>query len=252
MRIVSFDLSPDETKVIYIPYQLEPLNSLVKMVDIATGETRVILGENDPFSEINVVWLDESRIAYINQEHLASSFVTEKVDNITTYIIFDLQTEQQLEITDFIFLRQSPDRHLWLGCSGKPYVLCQNYTLIDLTNGRERNLKGNTKVGGFLGWSRDSCFMLFNTVTSPDVCISNLILVSTQTLEQTMISPKDESVWEASFSPVGNVLVYEQAKIADMGLCVGGKTDYWVLNLDDQQNFKKTSGILIGLPMANV
>lgn len=238
MRIISFDISPDGTRIIYIPYQLETLNALVKMVDIATGETKVILGENDPFSETNVVWLDDTRIAYKNQEQMVTSFITESVKNATTYILYDLETEQQLEVTDFIFLDTSPDRQLWLGCSGNPYVPCQMYTLIDRTNGRERKLSGSIKVAGFLGWSSDNRFMLFNTVTSPDICISNLILVSTETLEQTMISPEGESVWTAAFSPVANQVVYEQAQIPEKGLCTSGKTDHWLINLDDRQTAK--------------
>jgi Tol biopolymer transport system component len=238
MRIISFDVSPDETRIIYIPYQVEPLNSLVKVVDIATGDSKVVLGEDDPFSETNVVWLDDNRIAYINQQQMATSFITESVKNITTYIIYDLQAQQQLEVTDFIFLQPSPDRRFWLGCSGNPYVPCQHYTLIDNVNGRERKLNGSIKVAGFLGWSSDNRFMLFNTVTSPDICISSLILVSTETLQQTIISPEGESVWDASFSPTGNRLLYEQAQIADQGLCTGGRTDYWVMNLEHRQTYR--------------
>ena len=238
MRVISFDVSPDETKVIYIPYQPEPLNSLVKTVDITTGDTKVILGENDPFSEDRVVWLDDTRIAYLNKEQMATSFVTESAKNVTTYIIYDLQTEQQLEVTDFIFLQPSPDRRFWLGCSGNPYVPCQQYTLIDTTNGRERKLNGSIKVAGFLDWSPDSRFMLFNTVTSPDVCISQLIMVSTDALRQAIISPDGESVWDANFSPAGNSLFYKQAERPEQGLCTGGKSDYRIMDLAGRQTQK--------------
>jgi len=72
MRVISFDVAPDGTRVAYIPYQLEPLNSLVKMLDLSTGETRVILGKDDPFSETCVIWAYLPEIAYQNHVHLVA------------------------------------------------------------------------------------------------------------------------------------------------------------------------------------
>jgi hypothetical protein len=239
MRIVSFDVSPEETRVAYIPYQLEPLNSLVKLADIATGDTRVVLGENDPFSETRVVWLDNATIAYKNQDHLVPTFTTERVDNVITYIIYDLSTERRIATTDFNSLSPSPDKSLWLGCSGNPYVMgCSRYTLQDLVNSKQYKFEGEIELGGFIGWSSDSQSMLFNTVTSPDICMSQLIMVDVKTLEQKAITSEDENVWNASFSPTGNLLFYEQAEIADLGLCKSGKADYWILDLDNQQTYE--------------
>ena len=98
-------------------------------------------------------------------------------------------------------MRPSPNRRFRLGCSGG-VAGCGWYTLQDLVNGNQYKLEGNIKLGGFIGWSPDSRSMLFNTVTSPDVCISQLIRVDAETLEQEPITPEDENVWNASLSPI--------------------------------------------------
>ena len=236
MRIIDFDVSPDETRIAYIPYQLEPLNSLIKLIDISTGDTSVILGENDPFSEIRVVWLDNTTIAYKNQAHGVPTFTTERVEIITRYIVYNLSTKNQLGITDFLSMLPSPNRRFWLGCTAGVEG-CGRYTLQDLVNSKQYKLEGKIELGGLIGWSPDSRSMLFNTVTSPDVCISQLIMVDAETLEQKAITAEDENVWNASFSPTGNLLFYEQKEITDLGICKSGEIDYRVLNLDNQQTY---------------
>jgi len=236
MRIIDFDVSPDGTRIAYIPYQLEPLNSLIKLVDISTSDTSVILGENDPFSEIRVVWLDNTTIAYKNQDHMVPIFTTESVEIITTYIVYDLSTKKQLGITDFLSMHPSPDRRFWLGCSAGMEG-CGRYTLHNLASGKQYDLEGNIKLGGFIGWSPDSRSMLFNTVTSPDVCTSQLIVVDAETLGQKAITTEDENVWNASFSPTGNLLFYGQQEVTDLASCMPGDVDYRVLDLDNQQTY---------------
>lgn len=237
MRIIDFDVSPDGTRIAYIPYRLEPLNSLIKLIDIATGDTSVILGENDPFSEIRVVWLDNTTIAYKNQNHEVPTFTTERVEIITRYIVYDLATKNQLGITGFLSMYPSPNRLFWLGCSAGVEG-CGRYTLQDLVNGKQYELEGNRELGGFIGWSSDSRSMLFNTVTSPDICISQLIMVDVETLEQKTITAEDENVGNASFSPTGNLLFYEQKDIIDLAICKSGEVDYRVLDLDNQQTYE--------------
>lgn len=230
MRIIDFDVSPDGTRIIYIPYQLDPLNSLIKLVDISTGDTSVILGENDPFSEVKVVWIDNTTIAYKNQRTYT------KDNEIITFIVYDLSMNKQLGITDFITMHPSPNLRFWLGCSrwgaeGE----CGEYTLQNIVDSEQYKLEGEMELGGFIGWSPDSRSMLFNTVTWPPVCTSQLIMVDAETLEQRSITTEDENVWEASFSPTGNFLFYEQL---EMGLCQSGEVDYRVLNLDNQQTYE--------------
>ena len=236
MRIIDFDVSPDGTRIAYIPYQLEPLNALIKLIDITTGNTSVILGENDPFSETRVVWLDNKTIAYKNQDQMVPTFTTERVEIITTYIVYDLATKKQLGITDFLYIRPSPNQRFWLGCSGG-VAGCGWYTLQDLVNGKQYKLEGDTKLGGFMGWSPDSRSMLFNTVSSPDVCRSQLITVDAETLEHKTITAEDENVWNASFSPTGNLLFYERKERTDLEPCKSGEVDYRVLDLDNQQTY---------------
>ena len=237
MRVISFDVSPDETRIAYVPYQLEPLNSLVKVVDITTGESKVILGENDPFSEVRVVWIDDTRIAYKNQDSLASSFVTKRVRNVTKYIVYDLARKTQVQVTGYDALAPSPNKQVWLGCFAGAEG-CGRYALQYAGSSTQYRLERTMQLGWFLDWSADSQYLLFNTVSSPDVCVSQLILIDIKTLEEKAITPKEESVWSGSFSPVGNLLVYEQAQIANLGLCQSGKLDYWLLDLDTQQPYK--------------
>jgi uncharacterized protein with WD repeat len=67
--------------------------------------------------------------------------------------------------------------------------------------------------------------------------MSQLIMVNAETLEQKAITARDENVSNASFSPTGNLLFYENKEITDLGLCKSGKIDYRVLNLDNQQTY---------------
>jgi Tol biopolymer transport system component len=212
MPIISFDVSPDRTRIAYIPYQLEPLNSLIKLVEISTGQTKVILGENDPFSETRVVWLDNSKIAYKNQDHLVPTFTTESVDNIVTYIIYDLSTEKQLEITNFDLISPSPDGRFWLTCIGHVEG-CHTFTLHNLENGQEHKIGENLKWVTFAKWSPDSKYMLFHTIDSPDDCMGQLVLINTETLEERMIASDDKDAWDAEISPSGGLLVYRQSDI---------------------------------------
>jgi WD40 repeat protein len=232
MPVISFDISPDETRIAYIPYQREPLNSLVKLVDLLTGETRVILGKDDAFSESSVVWVDNAKIAYKNQDLLAAGFDFQKVRNVTTYIVYDLELEKQVQVTKYDYLIPSPNKHLWLGCFYGAEG-CGHYVIRYEGSNKQYKLERSMELGWFLGWSPDSRFLLFNTVTSPDVCMSQLILIDTKTFEEKLITPKDKNVWSADFLPEGNMLIYKQAQIPNLELCTSGKVEYWLLNLDN-------------------
>lgn len=236
MEVTNFDVSPDETRIAYIPYRLEPLNSLIKLVDISTGDTSVILGENDPFSEIRVVWLDNSTIAYKNQDHAVPTFTTENVEVITKYIVYDLVAKKQLGITDFFSMFPSPNLHFQIGCLGG-IDGCSQYMLKDLISNKQYKLEG--KLGGFIGWSPDSQFMLFNTIINPDhICKSSLIMVNAQTLEQKVITAENKNVSTASFSSIGNFLFYKQEERIDAGFCSSKGVDYLVLNLETQEIYE--------------
>jgi len=237
MRVISFDVSPDEARIAYIPYQLEPLNSLVKSVDISTGETRVILGRDDPFSETRVIWLDNTKIAYKNQDSLALGFVTQRVKNITTYIVYDVERQKEVQVTKYDYLVPSPNKQIWLGCFYGAEG-CGHYILQYAGSSKQYKLERTMELGWFLGWSPDNRFLLFNTVTSPDVCMSQLVLIDTKTFEEKLITPKDKNVWSASFLPAGNVVIYKQSQILNLGLCTSGKVEYGLLNLDNLESKK--------------
>lgn len=237
MRIIDFDVSPDGTRIAYIPYRLEPLNSLIKLIDISTGDTSVILGENDPFSEIRVVWLDNTTIAYKNQNHEVPTFMTERVEIITRYIVYDLATKKHLGITGFLSMYPSPNRLFSLGCTAGVEG-CARYAVQDLVNGKQYTLEGDIALGMFMGWSPDSQTMLFNTLINADSCMSQLISVDVTTLNQTPITVQEESVSYARFSSTENLLFYRQEEIIDFGICKSGKVENRILNLDNQKTYE--------------
>jgi Tol biopolymer transport system component len=232
MRIISFDISPDRTRIAYIPYRLEPLNSLIKLIELSTGATQVLLGENDPFSEVAVVWLDNNRIAYKSQDHLVPTFTTELVDNPTTYIIYDLSTERQIETTAFDHISPSPDGRFWLTCVGRVEG-CHTFTLYNLANDQESKIGKNLKWVNSAEWSPDSRFMLFRTNDSPDDCTGQLVLINSETLEERLIVPEDKTAGDAEIFPSGEFLVYEQSDVINSSICERGEPEYWQLNLND-------------------
>ena len=230
MHVTRYAISPDGTRIVYIPYQVETLNSLIKLVHISTGETDVVLGENDPYNEINVFWLDNTKIAYVNQG-LVPAFTTEKVKEITTYIIYDLASKKQIAITEHKSISQSPNGRYWLTCAGS--IVCK-YTLHDLINGTQYKIGGNVKWGGFISWSPDSKFMLFHSIDSEGGdCTSQIILINTETLQEKIITPEDKDAWEARISPSNEFLVYKQTDITDFNTCKHGSHNYWLMNMTD-------------------
>lgn len=232
MRVTSYGISPDGTRIAYIPYQVETLNSLIKLVQITTGETEIILGENDPYNEIDVVWLDNTKIAYKNQG-LVPAFTTENVEEITTYIIYDLISKEQVAITEHKFLSSSPDNRFWLTCTGHVEG-CGIFTLHNLEKGQKFKIGKSLIFGNFISWSPDSRFMLFHTVDSPpDDCSGQLVLIDTETLEEKFITPDDKNVWDASFSPSGEILAYEQTNIVNFNTCERGQHNYRLMKMTD-------------------
>jgi hypothetical protein len=231
MRVISFDVSPDETHIAYIPYQLEPLNSLVKMVEIASGETRVILGENDLFSEVSVVWLDDTRIAYKSQESLVPTFTTGQVDNPTTYIVYDLSTGRRIETTPFDLIVPSPDGRFWLTCIGHVEG-CRSFSLHHLESGQEYPIGKFLKWVTFARWAPDSKHMVFHTVDSPDDCTGQIVLINAETLEERLVAPDDKDAWDAEVSPSGEFLVYQQTDIVDAGICQESQLHYWLMDMN--------------------
>lgn len=230
MHVVSYNISPDGRKIVYIPYQVETLNSSIKLVDISTGKTEVVLGENDPYNEIRVFWIDNSRIAYANQG-LVPTFTTEKVEEINTYIIYDLASKKQVAITEYKGISQSPNGRYWLTCAG--FFVCK-YTLYDLTNGRTSEIEADINWGGFIDWSRNSKFMLFNKIDSEGGdCTSQLILINTETLQARVVTPEDQNAWDGSFSSAEEYLVYKQTNVIDFNTCTYGSDSYWLMNLKD-------------------
>ena len=232
MRIISFSISPDRTRIAYIPYRLEPLNSLIKLIDLSTGATQVLLGENDPFSEVAVVWLDNNRIAYKSQDHLVPTFTTELVDNPTTYIIYDLSTASQIKTTTFDFISPSPDGHFWLTCIGRVEG-CHTFGLYNTADDREHKIGENLKWVNFAEWSPDSKFMLFHTIDSPDDCTGQLVLINSETLEERLLVPEEKTAGDAEISPSGEFLVYEQSDVINPAICERGEPEYRQLDLND-------------------
>lgn len=227
MGVVNYAVSPDGSKIVYIPYLVDTLNSLIKIVDISTGKIEVVLGENDPYNEIKVFWIDNEKIAYVNQG-LVPAFITEKTEEITTYIIYDLVSKQEVSTTEHKSISQSPNGRYWLTCSG--FIVC-NYTVHDLLTGRQSDIESNIDFGWFINWSPDSKLMLFTMRDSEsDDCTNQLLVIDTETLQEKFITPEDKNVWDASVSPNGDMLVYNQGEITDFNICRAGSHNYWLMD----------------------
>jgi hypothetical protein len=70
-----FDVSPRCDKIAYIVYQGPPtIDAFIKQVNISTGAVSVLVGQNDPYSEYDVKWLDDNHIAFQLQEGSVSGF----------------------------------------------------------------------------------------------------------------------------------------------------------------------------------
>ncbi len=220
-----FDVSPQCDKIAYIVYQGPPtIDAFIKQVNISTGAVSVLAGQNDPYSECEVKWLDDNHIAFQLQEGSVSGF--EKSPTIWAglepfhHIVVDLTNGERTFVPESLVLTQSPNGRYWLTCTKvNPYGEggCR-YKLQDRTTGKQWPIFQDLDWVGFVTWSPDSQFMLFiETPGFSTETYTRLRVMNAATREEETIVRTDKFVSTVSLSADGRTIAFSQCDSQSAG-----------------------------------
>lgn len=205
-----YAVSPACDRIAYIIYRFPPEpDALIKQVDLAAGTVSVLTGENDPYIEYNIGWLDNTHITISLSEFTASGYTkaTPAWEWFESFhhLIVDLVTGERTFVPESLDFSQSPNGRYWLtGSCGYVYECPLEYMLHDLVTGEQWQVAQSIGWGRFLGWSADSQWMLFSAYERGDTTSAvQLVLTNVATLEERNITPSDKDVRSASWSPDG-------------------------------------------------
>ena len=166
-------------------------------------------GENDPYIEYNIGWLDNTHITFSLSEFTASGYTkaTPAWEWFESFhhLIVDLVTGERTFVPESLDFSQSPNGRYWLtGSCGYVYECPLEYMLHDLVTGEQWQVAQSIGWGRFLGWSADSQWMLFSAYERGETTSAvQLVLINVATLEERNITPSDKDVRSASWSPDG-------------------------------------------------
>jgi len=221
--VQEYAVSPACDKIAYIVYHSPPEpNALIKQVDLLTGAVSVLTGENDPYIEYGIGWLDDAHITFSLSEFTASGYTKETPawERLEPFhhLVFYLVTGERTFVPESLHFSQSPDGHYWL--TGSCYYVYEcplEYVLHDLATGEQWQVAESIGWGRFWGWSPDSQWMLFSAYERGEaIAPVQLVLINVVTLEERQITPSDKDVRAASWSPNGQSIALI---LCDLEIC---------------------------------
>ena len=223
--VVEYAVAPNCARIAYIPYQAPPnANALVKEVNLTNGAVAALAGENDPYIEYGIGWLDKDHITFATSEFAAPGYAKDPAiwAEIQPFhhIVLDLVTGKRTFVPESLNFSQSPDGRNWLtGSCGYVYECPLQYVLHDLETRQEWRVAKSIGWGRFLGWSPDSRWLLFSAYERGEASLPvRLVLVNAATQKEQQITPSDKDVRSASWSPDGQSIALTQCDVAGCGL----------------------------------
>jgi len=221
--VQEYAISPTCDKIAYIVYHSPPEpDALIKQVDLLSGAVSVLTGENDPYIEGGIGWLDDTHVTFSLSEFTASGYNKETPAwewfEPFHHLVFDLVTGEKTLIPESLHFSQSPNGRYWL--TGSRYYVYEGpleYVLHDLVTGEHWQVAESVGWGRFLGWSPDSQWMLFSAYEMGEaIAPVRLVLINVITLEERQITPSDRDVRAASWSPNGQSIALV---LCDLEMC---------------------------------
>jgi hypothetical protein len=227
--VVEYAIAPSCDRIAYIPYKGPPnANALIKAVRLPNDSPTVLAGENDPYIEYGVGWLDSDHLTLVVSEFAAPGYAKDPAiwEEIQPFhhIVLDLVTGKRTFIPESLHFSQSPNGRYWLtGSCGYVYECPLEYVLHDRSTAEQWRVAEDIGWGNFLGWSPDSQWMLFSAFERGETASAvRLILVDTTTRKAQPMTPADKHVSSASWSPNGQSIAFVQ--------CDDGGCAPWILN----------------------
>jgi WD40 repeat protein len=221
--VVEYATAPSCDKIAYIPYQGPPnANALIKEVNLSNGTVMALAGENDPYIEYGIGWLDKDHMTFAVSEFAAPGYAKDPAiwAEIQPFhhIVLDLVTGERTFVPESLHFSQSPNGRYWLtGSCGYVYECPLQYVLHDLVTRQHWRVAESIGWGRFLGWSPDSQWMLFNTLERGEARTpAQLVLINVATQQEQQITPSDKDVRGAAWSPDGQSIALTQC---DVGIC---------------------------------
>jgi dipeptidyl aminopeptidase/acylaminoacyl peptidase len=212
--VQEYAVSPRGDRIAYVAFQSPPqADALIKQVDVSTGSVSVLTGENDPYLEYSVGWLDSEHITFSLGEFMAPGYTKETPawDGFEPFhhIVFNLTTGERTFVPESLVLSQSPDGRYWLACSREyAYTGPCDYKLHDLVTGEEWTIAENIGWGTFVDWSPDSEILLFTAFEDPNDLTVQLVAIDAATRQERVITSDSEAVIEATWSPNDQMIAF--------------------------------------------
>jgi Tol biopolymer transport system component len=233
--ITSFDIPPGGDRIAYTPYKGAGANALIKLVELHDNTLTVITGENDPGLEDDVAWLDDHRITYRINGYAGDYESKESSDwqaywhdiDLDQASVLDLSTGERSDYPEYNYITQSPDKDYWLTCNTEHYEAPCEYQLHHIDSQQQWPVAENIGWGQFIAWAPDSQQLLFNAYQRTNPAIY-LVLVDRETRQARNITPEDQMVTSASWSPDGQRIAYN--------LCVDQQNcSLWLIKREGDQ-----------------
>lgn len=238
--VYEYDVSPTCNRIAYTVYEgPSTIDTIVKQVDIESGSVTVLTGENDPYSEVNLKWLDDTHIAFQLQDgvvsgHTADPLIVDTVITPFNHIVVDLVTGERVVVPESMLLSQSPNGHYWLTCA-KPNPYWEGgcvYKLHDRVTNKQWQILKDLYWVGFEGWSPNSQFLTFWVMSgnSPTDVTDQLKVVNPATKEERLITSEKVTNVFGIWSPDSQTIVFSRCP-KEKG-ATSPECTLWLMNTD--------------------
>ncbi len=201
--VSEYAASPDGKSAAYIALRDGGRDGVVRLLRLADGSTRDLVGRGDAYLETGLRWLDEGHLAYVRERRVVGeSAAVFEADTLANHRVLDLAGGEDKAVPESVDLSQSPDGRYWATCviSYEIEGNCR-YSLQERATGAQWPLVSHKVGGGLLGWSADSAYLYFLVQFGPPAIYPQVLLVNAATRTERLLSLADKIALAAAWAP---------------------------------------------------